>query len=69
MLQAAVLPWSPLQERGERWAGRQGLPRERERGVLGQVWGQRWRKSRWQRSGSESQAGRAAAGVALTEVI
>ena len=33
MLQAAVLPWSPQQESSERWAGRQGLPRERKRGV------------------------------------
>lgn len=35
MLQAAVLPWSPQQESGERWAGRQGLPRERKRGGAG----------------------------------
>lgn len=35
MLQAAVLPWSPQQERGEKWEGRQaGASKgEKERGA------------------------------------
>lgn len=54
LLWAAV--WTFSTSRGRRGVrgGQAGGP---ERGGLGPVWGQKWRKSRCQRSGSENQAG------------